>query len=680
MNRAAQRRGLREKWMVLSSWYQRIVEPRATGLPNWRVVTWFPLLVLIGAAVLILLHISGTSSGVEWYSLGSGVDPRLIIGSPRAIRSDEWLVQQSWVVSQAAHGYPAINPTLPGGLDMAVLNELPSWDWSSIFRPHLWGYLFFGLDAGIAWHWWVPAVAMFIGAYLLVVSIVPRRPVTAALISVGIFFTPLLQWFYTPSSIWPVAWSFIAVAGMIWTVRERRLWVRVVWAIAVGYTAITMGMGLYVPFMFSGILIVFAVAVGYVLRERPWEQSGALAFWRRVVPIGLAAAISAGVIGVFVVTHLSAFESIGGTVYPGARSVPTGSLLSVDPYLTGIGSAPWSQALKLGQPSILGPNSSEGSSVFLLAVFLVAGLGWFAVRSFRKGKRPDWLLVACIGCVFLVAAYLLIPGWDAVARLLQFDRVPPERFRIFFVMLIPLFSALIIEQVDNSKRRVNWIPGLLSTGFGALIIGGLWFRIRALDPAVLTSAPTWIPISVLLLAATFLFFWRGMAPIAALLLLVATVATTGNVNPLYRGLYDLRATKTGQSIQRIDDRAAGAWVGVGSYSTMALLMESGVESFSGVQTYPPKKMWSEVDPSSRYEKVWNRLGHVQWQFGKGSPKLSNPTPDVIKGTFDGCSTFAQKYVKYVLTDADSSGISCVKQIARVKQGPDTMRVLEVVPR
>ena len=672
--------GLREKWTLLLHWYGRTVEPRATGLPNWRVVTWFPALVLLGAVVLIVLHISGTSSGVEWYSLGSGTDPRLLIGSPRAIRSDEWLVQQSWVVSQAAHGYPAINPTFPGGLDMAVLNELPSWDWSSVFRPHLWGYLFFGVNAGIAWHWWIPAVAMFIGGYLLVVSILPRRPITAALISVGIFFTPLLQWFYTPSSVWPVAWSFIAMAGVIWTIREPRLWVRITWAVVIGYTAVTMGMGLYVPFMFSGILVVFAFSLGYVFRTRPWEPHGAAAFWRRLIPIGLAALASGAVIGAFVVTHIKAFERIGATVYPGARSVPTGALLTVDPYLTGIGSAPWSQALKLGQSSILGPNSSEGSSVFLLAVFLVGGLVWFAARSFRRPRRPDWLLVACVACVLLVAAYLLVPGWDQVARILQFDRVPPERFRIFFVMLIPLFSALVVEQVDNGAKRINWIPGVISTLIGVLIIGGLWLRIRALDPVVLSSAPTWIAISACLLVSTFLLFWRGMAPAAALLLLLATVATTGNVNPLYRGIFDLRDTKTGQLIQQLDDKDPGAWVGVGSYSTMALLVESGVKSFSGVQTYPPKKMWSEIDPSSKYARIWNRLGHVQWQFGKGAPKLSNPTPDVIQGTFDGCSNFAQKYVKYVLTDVNASKSSCVKQVARVQQGHDAIRIFEVVPR
>lgn len=661
-----------------STWYFAAVEPRSSGLPNWRVVVWFPLLVLLGAVVLIALHISGTSSGVEWYSLGSGVDPRLIIGSPRAIRSDEWLVQQGWVVSQAANGYPAMSPSFAGGLDMAVLNELPSWDWSSLFRPHLWGYLFFGLDTGIAWHWWIPAVALFIGSYVLVVTIVPRRPMTAALIAVGIFFTPLLQWFYTPSSLWPVAWAFIAIAGVVWTIRDKRLWVRVIWAATIGYTAITMAMGLYIPFMFSGVLSLAAFAIGYVFRSRPWEERGAASFWHRLIPVGVAAIASVGVVGLFAFTHLNAFRSIGGTVYPGTRSVPTGSLRSVDPYLTGFGGAPWNQALKLGNSSILGPNSSEGSSVFLLALFLAAGLSWYAIRSFRKGQRTDWLLVSCIVCLLLVGAYLLVPGWDPIARVLQFDRVPPERFRIFFVILIPLFAALVIEQSEISPPRRNWIPATLSTVVGIFIVVSLWQRIKTLDPAVLAAAPMWFPVSILLLSATFLFFWKGLAPLAALLLLVATVATTGNVNPLYRGIYDLRATKTGQEIHKLDSTSEGAWIGVGSYSTMALLVESGVETFSGVQTYPPKEMWRQIDPTSRYKTVWNRLGHIQWQFGSGEPKLANPTPDVIRGSFDACSSFGQKYVTYVLSDVDASKEPCLRQIERIKQGPDIIRIYEVI--
>jgi hypothetical protein len=43
---------------------------------------------------------------------------------------------------------------------------------------------------------------------------------------------------------------------------------------------------------------------------------------------------------------------------------------------------------------------------------------------------------------------------------------------------------------------------------------------------------------------------------------------------------------------------------------MAVLFESGVRAFNGVQTYPARKTWKMIDPAKRYEQQWNRLAHV----------------------------------------------------------------------
>lgn len=403
--------------------YILLTSPGASGLPNWRVVTWFPALAGLGVMILVILHISGTSSGVYWYTLGTGHDPHLLLGSPKPIRSDEWLVQQSWVVSQSNTGFGATNPTFPGGSDMTLLNELPSWHWSSAFRPHLWGYLLFGLNAGVAWHWWVPALALVSGCYLFMVTILPRRPLTAAFFAVATYFTPLLQWFYTPSSVWPVAWALLALAAVTWIIVDPRKWVRVTWSAVLGYTSITMAMGLYVPFMLPGIFVVLAFTVGMALLKSPWRQIGVRPFLVRIAPLGVAAVGAATVTACWVASRWATFGAIQSTVYPGSRTEPTGALLKGDPFLTGIAGAPWEEALRYTGASVLGGNSSEGSSVILLSVFLLPGLVWFVARSLRRRERLDRLVLASLAVMALFAAFLFIPGWDGLAHVLQLDRI-----------------------------------------------------------------------------------------------------------------------------------------------------------------------------------------------------------------------------------------------------------------
>ena len=659
--------------------YERFVAVSTFGLPNWRVVLWFPVLILLGTAIMISLGISGTSSGAHWLNLGTGADPRLLEGVPRPIRSDEWLVAQGWVVSQSNHGYPAVNPGFPGGLDMTVLNELPNWDWSSLFRPHMWGYLLFGLDAGVAWQWWIPALALVSGCYLFIVSLLPRRPLTAVLIAVALFFTPMLQWFYTPSSFWPVAWPLLAMTGLVWILNDERRWVRYFWAGLVGYTAVTMAMGLYVPFMIPGMVIFLTFALGYMFRVRHMQGATLWNVVARLAPLAAAGFAALTVTTIWAATRFDTFTAIQNTVYPGQRVEQTGSLVSRDPFLTGIAGAPWNESLKSLGASLLGPNSSEGSSVILLCVFVLPGLIWFAVRSFGRNRERDWLLISSLVGFGFIAAYMFIPGWDALAQLMQFSRVPVERFRIGLIVLLPLFAVLTIEQVGRSSRRFSILLGFLCSGATAALLLTLWFRFKTLDSNVLAHAPSWKIVAVLLVATVFFLFLRRGAVIAAACLLTASLLISWGVNPIYRGVYDLSKTKVGIAVHDENYRDPGIWIGTGTYETMAVLVQTGVPSLSGVQTYPPKEMWDKIDPAGSFEDKWNRLARVIWTLKTGTMTVDNPAPDVIEVTVDPCSEFVQKNIKFVLSDIDDATQECLVPTQAVQQGTRPMQIFEVTP-
>ncbi|MEB0201778.1 hypothetical protein QN354_08410 [Cryobacterium sp. 5I3] len=581
-------------------------------------------------------------------------------------------------MSQVQHGFPVLNPMFPGGTDMTVLNELPTWDWSTVFRPHLWGYLFFGLDTGAAWQWWIPALALVVSCYLFIVSMIPRRPVTAAALAVATLYTPMLQWFYTPSSLWPVAWALLAMAGTVWVLTDRRRWVRYSWAGVVGYAAVTMGMGLYVPFMLPGLFVFAAFFVGYVLRTWTRQHLNVRLVVTRAAPLICAGLAGLLVLTAFVATRIDTFRAILSTVYPGQRSQQTGQLLAHDPFLAGIAGGPWNESLRVLGSSILGGNASEGSSVILLSVFLLPGLIWFAIRSLSRQRETDWLALCILACFLSVLAFLLIPGWDWAAKLLFFDRVPTERFRIAFIVFLPVFVALVVENVDRGGALRKWFIGAICAVMTAGIFVVQWRVLKTEDPAVLFAATHWKLIVVLLLATTFLFFVRRGAAVAAISLLVATLLIGGGVNPLYRGVFDLNQTAIGATVHDIDAKGVGTWIGVGTYETMAVLVETGVPSLSGIQTYPSKAMWSEIDPSAHFEENWNRLGRVVWELRAGGVAVSNPYPDVIEVSIDPCSEFAQRNIKYVLTDRAETADSCLVPTAVVKQGNLTMRILTVV--
>ena len=678
---------LRARWTTLAAAYRRLVEPRLSGLPNGVVVAWYPVLVAFLGIALIVLHISGTSSGANFRLFGTGIDPQLLWSSPKDIRTDEWLVQQGWVVSQYQQGFPVINGTFPGGMNTSAVLELPSWDWTALLRPHMWGFLLFGLEAGVAWQWWIPGIALATAAYLLFVTLVPRRPVTAAFVATAIFFSPIIQWWYGPNSIWPVAWAMLAMAATVWFLRDTRRWVRIVWAVTVGWLAVTTAIGLYIPFSVPCIIVFLLFFIGTVLQERPWSKDRLAVLLRRLAPMIVAGIAAAGVIGLFVITRLDVFVAVGSTVYPGQRSDPTGRVLVDDHQAAGFLGALFGQSFSATSPNVLGPNPSESATVILISLFLTPALIWFAVSTWRRERRIDWLLVTTCLTTVLFLAYMFVPGWDAVARLLLLDKVPVSRLRVGFLAMTVVAIALTVREVDTRAARVpqgrmprNLGPAVLSTATVVAVCAYVAYVIFTFDPGVVSATWLWPATLVTMILSTTLLFFRRTVPVAAACLLIASVTIGAAVNPLYRGIFNLNDTRIGQAVLEIDEADPGTWIGVGESSTMAVLVSSGVDAYSGMQPYPSEEMWEDIDPDGSDETAWNRLGYVRWEFGQGEPESTNPATDQIVSTFDACSEFAQENVDYVLADRVPPTMDCLVLLADEEQGASSMQIYSVVPR
>jgi hypothetical protein len=436
--------------------------------------------------------------------------------------------------------------------------------------------------------------------------------------------------------------------------------------------------------MLPSILVFVFFFVGAVLQERPWKGGGWRPLLGRLAPLLVAGAAAGAATLLYVRTRTSTIEAITGTVYPGERSDPTGMLLAHDPTLAGFAGAPFGQSFRaIGMPTLLGGNPSEAATAILLALFVTPGMIWLAVRAWRRERRLDWILVASLAGMGLVLAYLFIPGWDAVARLLLLDKVPTGRFRMGFAVMLPVFFALVVREVDRAPLgtatlRRNWPLAALGALLALGLTGSVLVSLQTMDPGTFWAVPLWPLTTAGIVAATVLVFFRRTVPIAAVALLVAALTIGAAVNPFYRGVYNLNETQIGQAVLEVDDSESGTWVGTGGSEVMAVLVESGVEAYAGVQPYPPEEMWAEIDPSGQYEQEWNRLGHVRWAFGEGEPVVSNPQRDVILSTFDACSDFAQENVDYVLTDNSPEDFDCLVRLDEEVQGASDMSIYEVV--
>ena len=651
----------------------KFVEPRESGLPRLGVLLAFPVVVILVAAVAVLLGLSGTSSGVYWASFGTGDDPDLLAGMPRGIRSDEWLVQSSWILSQVAQGFPVVNQALPGGMDATIQNDLPSWDWSSLFRPHVWGFLVAPVDQGMAVRWWLPAVGVLVACHAFVVTVLPRRPVVAASLAVALVFSPVLQWWFLPTTLWPVAWAFTALTALTWCLRSGRPWVRIVISACTAYVTVTMVMSIYVPFMVPAIYVVAFVGVGVVAASvrggTPWRE-----VLVRLLPLLGAVVATALVLAVWVATRLETVESVLGTVYPGQRLEATGAVGF--PELVQAWSAPFQQALQTVSPGVLGSNASESAAPLMVGTPLLVLLAWFLVRDRRRGRSADLVLVSLLAVHAFFFVFLLVPGWDSIAHAVFIDRTTAGRLRLGFDLLTVVAVAHLVHRIDRDRVRVPWAMAALAAAAVLLPVAVAWATFHFASTELLTASRWWIVVSFLLVACV-LSLARGRATVGVAFLAAGAVIVGAGVNPVYRGVFELSDTRAGREVAEIEaSRPEATWVGVGGYVTTATLLETGAESYNGVQTYPPEEMWHDIDPDSSDEDVWNRLANVFWSPGVGEPVVTNPVRDQIQVTFDGCSAFAREHVDYVLSD-QSLESPCLRGVDDVTQGAQELYIYEV---
>jgi hypothetical protein len=654
--------------------------PTALGLPSAAALCWFPLLVVVVFIVLVALNLNGSSSAQEWSWFHAGSDPGTLLGESRPVRSDEWFVQLSWTISQFYQDFPVVNPSLPGGTDLTTLYDVPTGYWTIVFRPQLWGYFFLGLSHGLAWHWWLPAALTMIAAYLLVITLNPKRPLTAAALAGATVLTPMMLWWWQTSVFLSVGWALFAITAMIWIVKDPRLSVRLWWILAAGFFAANLALSSYIPFILSGVWVFIVCSVGVLVDALRDREISPRVLLRRVGGLVLAGAGAGVVMLSYAYLRRDSLQAIVDTLYPGARSDPTGALASNG--ALSLFAAPFNGALRsLSSETALGGNQSESATSFMVAIFLVPGLAFLIVAARRSSGRWSWTAICVLAATGLYVAYLFIAHWDLGARILMLDKVPAARARLAFAALLPVSAAVTIQLTDRVAAKARWIAASLS-GI-AVVVGSVvvWLDLRGAVPNVLAADSSWRIAVLLMCAGTVAVFFRRLALPGALALLGAAVVVSAGIIPIQRGVVDLHNSAPGRAVRAVDASAEGTWVGTQFPVTTAVLVQSGVRTLNGVQSYPSLPLWHAIDPTDSREINWNRLAHLDWRLDTtGETREELVAPDHLVISMDPCSAFAQKEVDYVLMPVGSTpSPACLRPVRTIDTPAIDLQIMRIVP-
>lgn len=598
-----------------------------------RVAISIVTLLVFLVALVFKINFSSLASFPLFLGSGSSIEttPGLLLGTPRQIRSDEWLVTVPWQLSQLRSGHQlrADNPSV-GASTAAMIVGMPTRHWIAAFRPSNWGFLLFGEERGFSWFWLCHTVVLFGALTLLFFELTQGSVIWALSGAIWIFFSSFTQWWLSSVSEMLLAFTFscLTLRGLFLGSNPFAL---VVCALLLLIFAVNFAVTLYPPFQIP--LAYLGLALLPLLLEGALQVRRPIAL-KRLLLLSLVFAVAGAVLGIFIQMNGDAIRLMESTVYPGHR-VSLGGGMSVERYFGGF----FDQLYDDTRFPITAGNICELSSSILLWPLSVLLL--IATRSVSLCIKA--LPLACFLFLSTLWAFTGVPEW--LAKITLWSYVPTTRAFMGYMVGGAMFPIVVAAR----GQQKNQLPLIVLSMLSGLLI-------FTFAQSYQSSFKTFVSLREVYYASTVVWFiaialiWRARLMLL-LALGVACVYPHGAVNPVMRGMRAVLDLKFVRSLEKFDSVGRGLWVVFGSSVYSQLAKAAGHEVINGVQFIPDIEMLSKLDPEKKFEAVYNRYAHQTYLVGEPGeqPGFTLLAPDHWQLIVDPCSdVFKERGVTYMV--------------------------------
>jgi hypothetical protein len=293
------------------------------------------------------------------------------------------------------------------------------------------------------------------------------------------------------------------------------------------------------------------------------------------------------------------------TVYPGRRISSGGDLLNGKLFAEFFGIF----MTDSNTPRFWG-NVCEASSFFMFFPIVFYGMAYYYVKT----KRTDPLLIALSIYLIIGLIYLLIGFPVFLSKITLMSMSPTYRaFPIIAaancILLICYLSSAKME-IRKEKLSFKELATLLLaiTLFAALVS----IHIKRVTDNFFTTLQVIVAVSIVTIAYLLVRYknLRFVMP-ALYAVLIGIVIRNVGVNPVTKGLNPILENPLVMDSKEIHDKdPAARWVLFGDIRLTHLLKSNGINVFNSVKLVPPLTDMKVLDPSGKYDSVYNRYAWI----------------------------------------------------------------------
>lgn len=558
-----------------------------------------------------------------------------IIGSPRPIRSDEWLVQTPFYLSQVKTGNHFTNKSYQvTGQNMMLAYNVSSWHISTIGKPFNWGFLFLGASRGLSWYWSFKIIAMLLLAYEFAMILTSRRKLLSAVSSFWITFTPTVQWWFMQHLGDVVFFSLLIMVSIYHYFNSEKKVFKILMAINLIIALIGFPLIIYPAFQvpFAYIILLFTVIQFFkALRNKKVTLFD-------VIVITLTLFVSLTIDALTIYQSWDAISATLHTVYPGKRISVGGEYTwkNLSDFLFNI-------VLPFKVPQVSNQVELSSSFNFLLYILLILP---FVIKRKDINKNIFGIVLVVYSLMLMLYSIVGIP--TVLSKLTLFSYVPFSRSWQSMSVIAVFASIWFISFIWDKLERVK-----LTKILPSLFIVTILYLYRGLTDDIYKNYLgrfTSVILIVIMLIAFICILYRKKGVFYPIMLVIITVSGL-TVNPLTHGIAAIENKLLSHEVESIVGKNPNAIWMSDSTNLYHFVQMFGAKSIDGVRFYPDRQLMSKIDKQNQYEDVWNRYAHLKYSLTNENTSMTTPVPDNVNINLN-INELKDLNVKYILTTRD----------------------------
>ena len=536
-------------------------------------------------------------------------DGGLILGIPRLIRGDEYLVSTPMIFSQVSNHFSATSNILMGNSSLVTMYpSLPCFNISLLSNIFNIAYLILPISNAFAFCWYGKLLLIFFATFELSMLVTKGKRLYALLGAMLVTLSPACSWW----SVMPIlGYGALAIVILNLFLKEKRLLFKIIYTLLFSIIGISYIMLLYpawqVPFGY-----VYLCFVIWVLYENKKELNKS-----QFIYLIISIVIIATFVYLIFKQSYSIYLITAATVYPGNRFT-TGGYGSH--YLL-------DYMINIFFPCIPFYNPCEFSNfIGLYPIPLIV-----TFLSTIKSKKRDILSIALliVGVFLSLWNYIELPKGIVKITLLSFSI--PERT---YIVVGYICTFLIVRNMSlNEKDETSKKSKILSTILSIIIVVSITLILKE-NFKEFINIYMFIIMNIVFIPIVYMLLLNDKKTNKKLsiCLIILSLFAGGTVNPISKGTNVLTEKPFAKEVQKIvKGDKNGKWITVSSnYAIANYLVANGASTINSTNYYPNLSLWHTLDKEKKYENVYNRYAHILIELTNEDTNFELITQDTIK--------------------------------------------------